>query len=304
MCRYPDCAAKKNLDSDGFCKNHKLNIDDLLNQKVEFKKINTKLDTVLSELTKLREENAELKEHNAMLKADNAVLKADNAKLVKGQADIKAKCNLNFFANDALNQYGRRESFRIHKYPEPENPDADNSLSAVFAVAKKLKVAICKNDIQRCHRVGKKRSTPRPIIVKLKCWSKRMEFIKAKASLCGVKWVLTDNEVQENEADTTEESDINPESVSNADENDNKGVKLDIFLTEDLSPFRLKILHYIKDANNNAPKKMFDIVTTKNGNISCRANTTEKEWYTICSTEDFVKAGIPMNAKKFPELLF
>ena len=131
-----------------------------------------------------------------------------------------------------------------------------------------------------------------------------MEFIKAKASLRGVKWVLNADEVQENEADATEASDANPESESTADENDGKGEKLDIFLTEDLSPFRLKILHYIKDVNNAAPQKMFDIVTTKNGNISCRVNNTEKEWYTICSTEDFVKAGIPMNAKKFPELLF
>ena len=83
----------------------------------------------------------------------------------------------------------------------------------------------------------------------------------------------------------------------------NSGKKLGIFVTEDLSPFRLKVLHYIKNWNNNEGGKIFDRITTKNGNITCRVKSTEK-WHTVSSTEDFFKAGIDMNEEEFPELLF
>ena len=289
-CRYPGCSAKKYLDNDGFCKNHKLDIDALLNQKEEFKKLHDKLDTVLKEFAEVKKENKELKHELVEIKKENKY--------------IKAKCNTNFFANDAINQYGRKESFRIHKYPEPLDPDVDNSLSAVFAVAKKLNINISKGDIQRCHRVGKRRKNPRSIIVKLKCWSKRMEFIKGKATLRDAKWVINDeidnNEDGENEVGAEVNGD---DDVQENEGNAGRGKKLNIFLTEDLSPFRLKILHYIKDYNNEN-QKLFDIITTRNGNIVCRTNDAAQVWYTVTSTEDFLKAGIPMKPEFFSELMF
>ena len=75
-----------------------------------------------------------------------------------------------------------------------------------------------------------------------------------------------------------------------------------IIITEDLSPFRLKLLHYIKDCNKEL--EMFDRITTRNGNITCRKKGTS-EWFTITSPDDFLQAGIPMKRSEFEkELLF
>ena len=291
-CRLPSCSAKKQLDSDGFCPKHKLNLDALdaaVSNQAEFKKLNDKLDNVLERFDKLEEENKVLKQEVKSLKTDNA--------------DMKAKFNLMFFKNDALNQYGRKESFRIHKYPECANRDEDNSETALFAVAEKLGIAITKGDIQRCHRVGKRRKRPRSIIVKLKCWSKRMEFIKNKSKLYDDSWdiVVGESGIKDNDDDVAVEQ--NTSIDDDGDITEKSGKKLGIFVTEDLSPFRLKLLHYVKDWNNNNGGKIFDRITTRNGNIVCRVKVSE-EWHTISSSEDFVKAGIAMNEKEFPELMF
>ena len=294
-CRLPSCNTKKQLDSDGFCQKHKLHLDALeaavLNQ-AEFKKLNDKLDNVIERFDKLEKENKELKQEVKSLKIDNS--------------DLKAKFNVMYFKNDALNQYGRKESFRIHKYPEPTDRDADNSETALFAVANKLGIAISKGDIQRCHRVGKRRRQPRSIIVKLKCWSKRMEFIKNKSKLYDVSWKNIDHEnVSNGENGSSAAEATEDQSTTNTDDavEERSGKKFGIFVTEDLSPFRLKLLHYVKDWNNNEGGKIFDRITTRNGNIVCRVKVSE-EWHTISSPEDFEKAGIAMNQKEFPELMF
>ena len=65
---------------------------------------------------------------------------------------------------------------------------SDNSEAAVMDIAAKLGILISKDMIQRCHRVGRRRKKPRSFNVKLKCWSKRMEFIKGKANLRDADW--------------------------------------------------------------------------------------------------------------------
>ena len=185
---------------------------------------------------------------------------------------------------------------------------ADNSEDAVFAVAEKLGIVLSKENIQRCHRIGKRRAKPRPIIVKLKCWSKRMEFIKAKATLRDVDWstTLVKNDKEEVIPDAAPHV-APPEDTENnvnvGDVTKRNGKNINIFITEDLSPFRLKILHYVKDFNNNEGQKIFDIITTRNGNITCRVKSTA-QWHTISSPEDFLASGIPMNADKFTELMY
>lgn len=276
-CRIHGCNARKKIDEYGYCPAHKEKHASE-NNAAEFVKINDKLDKVLEELKGVKEENSMLRKENATL---------------------RAKVNLNFFSNDALNQYGRKEIFRIHDYPEPvvvpspasdddgdgsvdsDNPvEADNSVEAVLNVAQKLGIMITEEMIQRCHRVGKKRKKPRSIIVKLKCWSKRMEFIKAKRKLRNADW-----------------SDITPTTPTTHDSD----VQPSIFITEDLTHFRLKMLHYIK--NKNKVSKQFDRISTRNGNITCREAGTNK-WHTIKSTEDFLEAGIELDEDEFPEVLF
>ena len=101
--------------------------------------------------------------------------------LKKENKDLKIKCNLNFLNGDALNQYGRRESFRPHNIPEIK--DNDKPLEEVVKIARKLGIDFSKDDVQRCHRVGKKRDTPRQIIVKMRWFKKRMDFITNKKKL-------------------------------------------------------------------------------------------------------------------------
>ena len=104
-------------------------------------------------------------------------------------------------------------------------------------------------------------------------------------------------------------SDILPNSEAAATMNDAEhrgntlvSKNMNIFITEDLSPFRLKLLHYIKDCNKEL--EMFDRITTRNGNITCRKKGTS-EWFTITSPDDFLQAGIPMKRSEFEkELLF
>ena len=48
-CRLPSCNTKKNLDSDGFCPKHKLDLDALdaaASNQAEFKKVNDKFDNL------------------------------------------------------------------------------------------------------------------------------------------------------------------------------------------------------------------------------------------------------------------
>ena len=96
-CRIHGCNARKKIDEYGYCPAHKEKHASE-NNAAEFVKINDKLDKVLEELKGVKEENSMLRKENATL---------------------RAKVNLNFFSNDALNQYGRKEIFRIHDYPEP-----------------------------------------------------------------------------------------------------------------------------------------------------------------------------------------
>ena len=106
-----------------------------------------------------------------------------------------------------------------------------------------------------------------------------MEFIKNKRDLRDADW-----------------TDITP-TTSTHDNN----MQPSIFITEDLTHFRLKMLHYIK--NKNKVSKQFDRISTRNGNITCRETGTNK-WHTIKSTEDFLGAGIELDEDEFPEVLF
>ena len=145
MCKFPGCQTKKNLSVRGYCAAHKID-DDPYSYKEEFEKLNRKMDDMLSKMNVLTEENQMLKEENSSLKQENSI--------------IKARVNVNFYKSDAQNQYGRKESFRVHEYPEPEKEDEDNSLEAVKNVANKLGITFNEDMIQRCHRVGRKRLRP------------------------------------------------------------------------------------------------------------------------------------------------
>ena len=239
--------------------------------KMELEKISRSMNDVLQYMKQLEKENIEMTNELFDLHNTTDKLKEENALL-------KSKCNLNFIAADKLNQYGRKESFRAVNVREPDDADDDDPVEEIKKIAAALEIKdLSEKDIQRCHRVGKKRNgKPRPIIVKMRWYKKRMDFILNKKKLRPDTKNLSISEKKELLAKSP-------------------------FITEDLTPYRFKIFRYVRSFNYD--NNVFDYVTTYNGNILCKKDDNA---YYIASTEDFLKAGIPYDEnfkKEFDELL-
>ena len=70
---------------------------------------------------------------------------------------LETKSNKVFFANDALNQYSRHESFRIHGIPEVDDSSKENCAEEAVKIARKMGFEVEESAFQRCHRLGKKK---------------------------------------------------------------------------------------------------------------------------------------------------
>ena len=158
-------------------------------------------------------------------------LKDVTSEAVKLRADntfLCAELNKMNYRHDSLEQYGRKEAMRGHAIPEKENEDAFKPIidSANYILSKIdeddpysefANRRITKDDIQRCHRVGNVRKANsngkiRPIIAKFKDYRLRMAILLNKKKL----------------------------------EKNANFKKQGRFLTEDLTPFRNKLLWYTK----------------------------------------------------------
>ena len=139
---------------------------------------------------------------------------------------------------DALEQYGRRENLRIYGVPETNNNNDDGE-DVVLRNAKFLQIDLKGMDIQRAHRLGKKTKyierKPRPVIARFASFKKRNEILFAKSKL------------------------------KNSAEFQN------VFISEDLTPLRFKLLQYVKKENNNN----FVLCHTINGNIKMKKSATK-----------------------------
>ena len=142
--------------------------------------------------------------------------------------------------------------------------DADDN----FSDLKDYRVTL--SDIQRCHRVGdekkaRQRKKTRPIIAKFKDYRLRMAIMLNKKKL-----------------------DKNARFKAQGR-----------FFTEDLTPFRNKLLWYTKnhvkdptDANSN----LFYHVHTREGKIKARKKGGDaRKWITITSPDDFLTHGHTVN---------
>ena len=89
----------------------------------------------------------------------------------------------NRFEVDRLEQYSRRDSFKVFGVPE-SGPQEDTS-QMVVDLAKEIGVELRRDDISVSHRVyvSKKSSKPRPIIVKMVRREKKVDVMKAKKRL-------------------------------------------------------------------------------------------------------------------------
>ena len=196
-----------------------------------------------------------------------AIVKTENAKL-------KQALNLTNFKLDNLEQYGRRENLRIYNIPESDS-NRDDGESQMINVAKALNVRLDQNDIQRAHRLGKKKrnaNKPRPIIIRFQSHKKRNEILRAKSALKA-----------------------------------NDAFK-ETFISEDLTPLRAKLLHYVKQECDNkfvqchtiSGKIRFKKSAVKEG-LSLDENCKDPgtgNWMTVTSPDDLFKLNIDVDFEK------
>ena len=115
-------------------------------------------------------------------------------KLIKVKVEnsrLKQIVNINLYKIDNLEQYGRRENMRIHRIPESTDSVDDDGEKVILKMEKDWNIELKDSDIQRAHRLGRKRinpnSRPRPIIIGFVCFEKRNELFFAKSKLRNLK---------------------------------------------------------------------------------------------------------------------
>ena len=152
--------------------------------------------------------------------------------------------------------------------------DTEDCAQAVVDAAALAGVTIEKSDIQRAHRVGRRKGTsldaqgraitpkPRQIIFKMKDYGKRMSIIKNKKKF-----------------------------HENAVEKDIKKFKK-AFIVEDLTPLRSKLLWYAKNQCDNK----FQNCHTKEGRILAQTSQSKpSEWISLSTPDDFHKHGVDID---------
>lgn len=292
-CKHDGCNRNRGL-VEGYCRVHRSHAEKQTSPSktdaVKNATLQKVLDAMEVRIIHLEKENTELTNMVGELNDTVEELTKENDELKIENGDLKLTINNNFLANDALNQYGRKESIRLHNIPESTDRSDDNktAINAIKNTAKTLGVEVSDEDIQRCHRVGTfKSGKNRQIICRFRWYKKRMDYLKNKKKLKP----STDNmSIDERKA----------------------AYKAAPFITEDLSPYRGKVFRFVR--HYNAKYKHFEIVTTFNGKISCKKTREDEKWINISSAQDFVINGIKYHEhkdeyekefnEKFDELLF
>ena len=130
----------------------------------------------------------------------------------------------------------------------------------LFKIADELKIDLQDNEIKRVHRPGQKRrnkENPRPIIARFVSYKKRNEFLTNKRQLKNIEG------------------------------------RQHVFVCEDLTPLRYKLLKYMQKSCSDT----FTSCYTRNGNIKAKLKTTDK-WVTVTSPDDLLKHGIDVDFKQ------
>ena len=104
--------------------------------------VNNTMKLLLQEIQEIKNELSESKEKLKKLQHQSGVL--------------KQAMNLSVTKMDKLEQYGRRENIRIHGVRE-KNGNKDDGEEVLLDLAKQLKIELNFNDVQRVHRLGKKK---------------------------------------------------------------------------------------------------------------------------------------------------
>ena len=143
--------------------------------------------------------------------------------------------------------YGRQEQYIRENIlidgVEENKEDNDDGEKVLFKIADELQVDLEDNELQRVHRLGQKRrnsENPRPIIARFVSYKKRNEYFTNK-------WDLKNIEGRQH-----------------------------VFVCEDLTPLRYKLLKYMQKSCSDTLTSCY----TRNGNIKAKLKTSEK-WVTV-----------------------
>ena len=157
------------------------------------------------------------------------------------------KTNLIVFQLDRQEQY-IRENILVYGVEE-DKEDNDDGEKVLFKIAVQLEIDLQDNEIQRVHRLGLKRGNkynPRPIIARFVSYKKRNEFLTNKRDLKNIEG------------------------------------RQHVFICEDLTPLRYKLLQYMQKSCSDTG---FLSCYTWNGNIKAKLKTSQKR-ITVNSPDD------------------
>ena len=192
---------------------------------------------------------------------------------------LQKELNRANYRNDALNQYGRKESARANGLdPKLHGTDPVKiMLEIVKEIEKKakdsdgnaVKIDMTENDIQRCHFLGDKK---KKLICKFIPYRIRMKILLNKRVINGAK----------------------------------TGKYKDVFISEDLTPMRSRLLWYMKKKCSTK----FTKVHSRDGVIKAKkegADSAEDPWLSIKTPDDLfphLDEGDDFNFRDFNENLY
>ena len=196
---------------------------------------------------------------------------------------LRTKLNCVNYHCDAINQYGRKENADWNNVAEREGEETEKQVTKevidranyVLSKDERFKGTVVEaSDIQRVHRIGKKKistdgTTPKPrkIICRFKSYKLRQKIILAKRHL------------------------------------KSHPTYKDSFITENLTPFRAKLLWYVK----NKCDGKFVKAHTRGGDIKVQLKDAQKdddEWYTIKSPDDLFRFNVNFDFVLFNDNYF
>ena len=243
----------------------------------EFRKLKNRVLNLETSHFNLKKINSKLEGENKMLKQIAKMAVEETQELRRETNFLRTKLNCVNYHCDGVDQYGRRENADWNGVPEKDEESEKEVMEAVisranYCLSKDSRfegTVVEPSDIQRVHRLGKKKKStdgttpkPRKIICRFKSYKLRQKIILSKRHL------------------------------------KSHSTYKDSFITENLTPFRSKLLWYVKKKCDGK----FVKAHTRDGNIRVQlkeAQGDDDEWYFIKSPEDLFKFNVDFDFKLF-----
>ena len=229
------------------------NVDDLCNSAVDND------DEVIPRIQEMLREQPGLDQNSATAVAVAQLLlpvmgmtnKSVDKRLASQETAInklRASVRLNAYENDRLQQYTRRENIRISGVNEN---DGERLKTKIVELGEEMDLHIAERDINACHRLGPNRregNRPRTIIVRFFARDTKHDFLVNKNKL------------------------------------KNKENYRGVYINEDLTPLRSKLLQYVKKQD------VVESAYTREGKVICR--TRDGSRVTVETPDDLFKLGL------------